>query len=398
MVVKWKQQKTNMIRNISIGIEVGTAKVRAVVGEFVKGEKNPKVIGVGESESRGLRHGYVLNAQTAAESIRNAVEMAEKSSGIKIKRAALAVGGVTLLGEQSSGEAVVSKADGEVTSLDIDKALEDCENNLTSSNKKILRVIPLSFKLDGREILGRPEGSKGTKLEAKALFITCSSQHFEDLMEAITQAGVEPTDVVPSPVACVDIALSDRQKMVGAVLVDIGSETVTMSVFENETMTSLRAFSIGSSDITNDIALGMKVPLEKAEELKLGSSDVKFSDKKLEEIVEARLSDIFELIENHLKKIKRNGLLPAGAVFVGGGANTKGLEELAKKSLQLPARVGSTEMFGSARTKLRDPAWFTVLGLLNLEDQDYGYSGKPSGGLWKGVKNAVRSGIKQLMP
>ncbi len=324
--------------------------------------------------------------------------MAEKSSGIKIRRATLAVGGVTLLAETVSGEAIVSKVDGEVTSLDVEKTLEDCENNLHSTNKKILRTIPLSFKLDGKEILGRPEGSRGTKLEAKVVFITCASQHIEDLIQAVSEAGVEPIDIIPSPEAGARISLSDRQKMVGVALVDIGAETVTLSVFENELLISLRVFSIGASDITNDIALGMKVSLEKAEEMKLGNSEAKFSDKKLEEIVEARLSDIFELIENHLKKIKRSGLLPAGVVFTGGGANTKGLEESAKISLKLPVRVGAAEMFGSVRTKLRDPAWFNVLGLFYAEEENYGYAGKQPSGLWRNIKNTIKSGMRQLLP
>ncbi|HEV7423560.1 MAG TPA: cell division protein FtsA, partial [Candidatus Paceibacterota bacterium] len=306
-----------MIRNITVGIDVGSSVTRVVVGEFNKGEKNPKIIGVGESETRGLRHGYVVDSLPAVTSIKNAVGMAEESSGIKIRRAFISVGGMSLRGELSSGSVIISKADGEVTSLDINKALADCEDNLNLNNKKVIQIFPLSFRLDNKEVLGRLEGMRGTKLEIKALFITYSMQHLEDLIEAVASAGVETIDVIASPIAAAQVVLSSKQKIAGVGLVDIGSETVTLSVFENELPVSIHTFSIGGTEITNDIALGFKIPLEKAEGLKLGTIQEDFSKKKLDEIIEARLSDIFELIENHLKKIKRSELLPAGIIFVG---------------------------------------------------------------------------------
>ena len=161
------------------------------------------------------------------------------------------------------------------------------------------------------------------------------------MLEVISLAGIEPIDVVASPLAGSRVALSPKQIIVGGALVNIGSETVSLSVFENGTLVSLHTFSIGGTDITNDIALGMKVSLENAERLKLGNIVEDFSKKKLDEIIEARLFDIFELIENHLKKIKRNELLPAGVVFIGGGANIPLLEEFSKTALKLPSKVRS---------------------------------------------------------
>lgn len=387
-----------MIRNISIGIDIGSATTKVVVGEFLKGEKNPKIIGIGESETKGVRHGYIVNIPEALTSLKNAVSIAEKNLGIKIKRALISIGGVTLRGDISSGIGIISKADGEVTSLDINKALEDCEDNLNLNNKKIIKVFPVSFKLDGKEILGRPEGMKGTKLEIKALFVTCSLSHFEDLLEVITSAGIEPIDIITSAEAGSYIALSEKQKIVGGALVNIGSETVSLSIFENGTLVSLHTFSIGGSDITNDIALGMKVSLENAERLKLGNLTEDFSKKRLDEIIEARLFDIFELIENHFKKIKRNELLPAGVVFVGGSANISLLEEFSKDALKLPSKIGTTEIFGNIKTKLRDPAWLTVLGLLMSDDENTFHPKGIWGDFWNKLKKVLKSNIKELMP
>ena len=202
---------------------------------------------------------------------------------------------------------------------------------------------------------------------------------------------------VASPIAGSYIALSEKQKIVGCGLIDIGSETISLSVFEDGKIISLQTFSIGSADITNDIALVLRIPLEKAETLKIENpSDV--SKKKLAEIIDARLSDIFELIENHLKKIKRNELLPAGIIFIGGGANTIGLEELSRTSLKLPSKIGTTEMFGNTKTKLRDQAWFVALGLLISKDNNETIIKGTLLNFFEDAKNAIKSSFKQLMP
>ena len=239
---------------------------------------------------------------------------------------------------------------------------------------------------------------RGTKLEAKALFITYSIVHLEDLIGIIAEAGVEAIDIIASPIAISNIALTEKQKIVGVALVNIGDQTTSLSVFENGLPVSVYTFSIGSSEITNDIALGFKIPLEKAEDLKLGNIGEEFSKKKLDEIIEARLCDIFESIENNLKKIKRSELLPAGIIFVGGGANTPLLAELSKSILKLPSSIGTTEIFGNVKTKLRDPSWFTAIGLLYYGKNSKGYSEGSFENLLKDLKNTIKSSIKQLMP
>lgn len=385
-----------MIKNISVGIDVGSAQVRVVVGELLKGEKTPKIIGTGIAPAFGLRRGYVVNEAQAIASIKKAVHAAEQAAGIRIRRAFVALSGSTLRGETATGTAIVSKADGEVTGLDITKALEDAEENLSLGNKKIIHSYPVSCRLDGKEVQGRPLGMRGTKLEVKALFVTYAVVHLEDLLSALALAGIEAIDVIASPVAAHPLCLSDKQKIVGVALADIGAEKTSVAVFENGVLVSIHTFAIGSSDITNDLALGLKVPLERAEDAKLGANTEEFPKKKLEEIIEARLCDIFESIDNHLKKIKRSELLPAGIVYIGGGANTPGLLELSKSVLKLPASIGSTEIWNNAKTKLRDPAWYAVLGLLS--EQGGSYADGTHGGMWRDLKSALKRGLKQLMP
>ncbi len=377
---------------------MGTATTRVVVGEFIKGEKNPKVIGIGESATSGMRHGYITSFDEAVNGVRIAIAEAEKTSGVKITRAFVSISGVTLRGDMATGVAIISKADGEVTNLDVTKALNDCEENLNLNNKKVIQISPVSYRLDGKEVLGRLEGLHGNKLEVKALFVTYSMVHLEDLIGVLAEAGVETIDVLPAPVVASYIALSEKQKIVGSAIVNIGAETVSLAVFENGTLISIHTYSIGGADVTNDIALGLKIPIETAESFKLGNISAEFSKKKLDEIIEARFSDIFELIDNHLKKIKRAELLPAGIVFVGGGANTLGIEAFSKAALKLPSAVGETQIFGNLKTQLRDPAWFTALGLITAGQYSEQSSKGMFSGLFKNLKNSVKSGMKQLMP
>lgn len=390
-----------MIRNISVGIDIGTSTTRVVVSEFLKGESFPRIIGTGICESKGVRHGYIHNSKETTRSIRTALIQAENASGIKIKKAFVSIGGITLSSETSLGEAIISKSDNEVTNLDTEKARRESEKNINLGNKKIIASFPISYTLDGEEINSRPEGLKGIKLAVKSLIITCLEQHLEDLLSVVAEAGVEPIDVIASPLAASEIAITERQKNVGCALVNIGAETVSISVFEKGKPISLHVFSIGSSDITNDIALGLKIPLEEAEELKVSgfSNAGNYSKKKLDDIIEARLEDIFELIEKHLKKIGRNGLLPAGIIFTGGGAALPMLENFSKETLKLPSKVGTGEIFGNTKTRVRDSSWFVALGLCMTKNN---YSYMTSDGSFdkfaKDIKQNLKSILKQLLP
>jgi cell division protein FtsA len=239
---------------------------------------------------------------------------------------------------------------------------------------------------------------RGTKLEIKALKLTYSMQHLEDLGNALALAGIEATEIVGAPIAEASVALTEKQKIVGVGLVNIGSETVTLTVFENGAPILIQTFQIGSSNVTNDVALGLKIPLDLAENLKRGGNNENYSKKKLDEIVDARMADIFESIDNSLKKIKRSELLPAGIVFTGGGANMSRLPELSKSVLNLPSFIGSTEIFGNIKTKLRDPSWFAVLGLLTADKSGTISDDSSIGNLFRDIKNGLKSISKQLLP
>ncbi len=385
-----------MMRNITVGIDIGTYQVKVVVAELVReNNKNvTKILGTGLTESKGLRHGYIINSADVTQSIQAAVRQAEKTSGVKINKAYVAVGGIGLSGITSSSSTMIGRADLQITDLDIEKLNEICEQNISPNliqNHRILHSIPLSYKIDGKPVLAKtPIDMKGTKLEVKMLFITCLEAHLNDLLEAIDQAGVEVIDVMASPIAASFVTLTKAQKIAGCVLANIGAETITIVIFENNIPISLEVFPIGSTDITNDIALGLKIPLEEAENIKVGGiTGATYSKKKLDEIVTARLADMFELIENHLKKVGRNGLLPAGIFITGGGGGIGTIEDFAKAALKLPSRIASMTL-GEQKSSVKDSTWAVAYGLCML-----GFSKEEKRNL--GIKNTMnRTGAKLL--
>ena len=395
-----------MRRGIAVGIDIGTRQVKVLVAEKTDEIRGlPKIIGTGIAESKGLRHGYIINSGDVTESIRSAVQQAESKSGFKIKRAFLSIGGVGLESAIGSGGAVVSRGDGEITEMDLEKVIEVARQNLPEGailNRKIIQQVPLKFKIDGREVIGnRPIGMKGIKLDARVLFITSLSQHLDDMIEAVTDAGIEVEDVVPSPVAASLVSLTKTQKMVGSVLANIGGETVSIIVFENNLPISLEVFPMGSTDITNDIALGLRVSLDEAESIKLGAiTNANYPKKKLEEITVSRLSDIFELIDAHLKKIGKSGMLPAGIVMTGGGSGLATIEDLAKAVLRLPSKTLVTSQNGE-KEAIKDAYSSVAYGLCIsglLGDGLTSEESHPIKTAWRHFLKAIKDALAPLLP
>lgn len=380
-----------MPRPFVTGIDIGTSSVRIVVAEHQNDKPTPVIIGAAQKESRGLRHGYIINFEDAVQSIKDAIKEAEKNAKVKISKGILGMGGISLGSSYAEGSVAVSRADSEVTDTDLKRALSASEANLKDiANRKILHTIPLAYKLDGKKVNGRILGMRGGILEVRTMFITCQEQHHEDLLSALEAAGVEIEETIASPLAESHLALTKVQKRAGCLLANIGAETVSLAIFEDGIPVSLHVLQIGSTDITNDIALGLKIPLEEAERIKKFRDDEGRDRRRVDDIIDARLSDIFELIEAHLKRIGKNGLLPAGIILSGGGAITKGIEDFARDHLELPARVATYR-------ELRDPTWsiayaLCVLGLNPEAEENAGFK------MARETGNLLLKWLKQFMP
>ncbi len=393
-----------MAQKIATGIDVGTYQVKVVIAERSDDPKQPpRILGTGYAESRGLRHVYTVSVAEASRGIRAALAQASNAARVKVKSAYIGVGGEGLDEAFSRGETVVERGDSEITERDMQKALATSERALSPSvvqNRKILHRIPLRWSVDGTRVLGKnPVGMKGARLAVEALFITAPVRHVDDLVEAVEGAGVEVEDIVASPLAASFVTLSKMQKRVGCVLANIGSETLSIAVFEDETPISIKVFPMGSSNIGGDIALGLKIPLEEAEQLKMGAVlGAPYSRRKLDDIVARRITAMFKLVEGHLKKIGKDELLPAGIILTGGGAGVTTMADIVQAVVQLPARTASLATGDAGRMQLRDGSWAVAYGLTiwglqphgELEPREPGSVrealGGTFGGFWKVIK------------
>ena len=385
-------------RNIIAGLDIGTAWIRLVVCEIKAGDPVPQILTMAKKPARGLRRGYIINPEETVDSIREAVADAERSLKMKVRKVILGMGGVSLDSRLAEGSIIASRPDSEISNSDVARAIDASESNLIEmNNRRILHRIPVGFKVDGEKVLGHPDGLRGSKLEVKTLFVTCLDQHLKDLIKVTEGAGLTVEDIVASPLAASLVVMTKAYKTSGCALANIGSETTSIAVFEDGLPLSIQVFPLGSMDITNDIALGFRIPPEDAERVKKGEGEPIGTKKKLDEIIEARLSDIFEFIERHLKKIGVAGLLPAGIVITGGGSSVSNIEELAKNYFKLPARTAASSIASSSKSQIRDTAWAVAYGLCTYSTEE---GGDESFGL-KLVKNArgkLWSWIKEFMP
>ncbi|MDE2213363.1 MAG: cell division protein FtsA [Patescibacteria group bacterium] len=392
------------MNKIATGIDVGTYHVKVVIAQRSEDSKQPPhILGTGYAESRGLRHGYTISVQEAARGIKAALRQAESAARIKVKEAYLGIGGEGLDEALSRGEAVVERGDSEVTERDMQRAIAASEQALSPAlvlNRRIIHTIPLRWSVDGTRVLGKnPTGMKGQRVAVETLFITAPARHIEDLSEAVALAGVAVADVIASPIAASFVTLTKMQKRVGCVLANIGSETLSIAVFEDDLPISLKVFPGGSADIGGDIALGLKIPLEEAEQLKHGAVlGAPYSRRKLDDIVSKRVAGMFKLVEAHLKKIGKDELLPAGIILTGGGSGITTITDIAQAVVRLPARIAPLAAGEAGRMQLRDGSWavaygLTIWGLTDRDEYEVGIDGsfgealgQSMGGFWRFLK------------
>lgn len=355
------------------GIDIGTSEVKVVVAERGERGELPRVVAAGRAESAGVRHGFITHPAEAARAVARAVRQAERALGARLDRAYLGVGGVGLGSATAIGSTMVSRADGEITDLDQKRAVDEAERAIPAplaQNRKVVHMVPLEHRIDGRKVLGEPIGMKGVRLESKCLFVTSVARHVDDAIEVLEAAGVDVADVMAAPFAAALVSVAPPQRVAGCALVNIGAETTTATVYEDGAPVSVESFPVGVSSITNDVALALRVSLEEAEALRRNPQGLATSARRsLDEAVSARATDILDLVDGHLRRIGRSGLLPAGVIFIGGGSAIPHLAELAKEHLRLPARVATVPWGGGAAPSagqgeaLPDAAWAVAYGL-----------------------------------
>ncbi len=350
------------------GIDIGSYHVKVVIAERSDDPRlPPRILGTGYAESRGLRQGYIVSIPEVSRSVAAAVAQASKAARVKVKRVYLGIGGIGIDEAFSRGETVVERGDSIVTVRDLPRAEKASLGALPPAarhNRVVIHSIPLRYSVDGIKVLGKnPIGMHGQRVVVEMLFITCLERHISDLKAAVEEAGYEVEDVCAASLAASFVALSKMQKRVGCVLANIGAETLSVIVFEDSVPVSIKVFPVGGADITNDLALGLRISPEDAEQLKHGAVlGAPFPKRAIDTIITRRVSDMFKLVEAHLKKIGKDELLPAGVILTGGGSSIQTVADLAKAVLRLPSRQAPFAD-GAQKMQLRDSGWSVAYGL-----------------------------------
>ncbi len=366
------------------GLDIGSTAVRIVVAQAT--EEGLNIMAAVESPAEGVSKGVVNSIEDAVSSISQALEQAERLSGFPIESVFVSVSGPHIISQDSRGVVAVGKADGEIRDDDVERVIEAAQAVASPPNYEIIHVIPRSFVVDNQPGIKDPVGMTGVRLEVDAQIIQGLSTQINNLTRCIYRTGVDIDDLVLGILATAEAVLDKKQKELGAVVINIGGTTTSLAVFEEGDILHAAVLPVGSSHITNDIAIGLRISVDTAEQLKInfGTCDAaaaskkhdidlselseveegKISQKQLADIIGARVEEIFSLVDEELKKIDRSGLLPAGAILTGGGAKLPGMVEAAKKHLRLPASIGTAHDFVSVIDKANDLSFSTALGLV----------------------------------
>lgn len=372
-----------MKKNFNVGIDIGSTKTTTIVSRFQEGIID--IVGVGIAPTNGVRKGTVVDIEETISSISASLEEAERMSGIPITDAIISINGSHINTDVTHGIIAVSRADGEISDADIDRVVEAARSVNVPPNREIIHLIPRTYIVDGQTGIIDPVGMSGIRLEVDGIIISAQTTALKNLLKCLNQAGINPQEVIFSPLAAAKTVISKRQKDIGVILVDIGASNTNFVVFEEGDVLHAGVIPIGTSYVTNDIAIGLKTSIDLAERIKIevgeafpenlsqeteislkhfGSTNEKISLKYVAEIIEARLNEIFLMIRDELRKIGRDGMLPAGVILTGGGAKQKSIIDLAKQTLNLPIQIGKPiiEMTGMV-DNIDDPGYSTAIGL-----------------------------------
>jgi len=403
-----------------VGIDVGSHKIEVLVGE-VSENGGTRIVGVGQAPSRGVRKGVIVNVAEATAAIAEAVARAEQSSGYQIERAYVSINGAHISSRNSPGVVGVSRRDRGITAEDVDRALEAAGAIALPQNQELLHIIPRAYVVDGQNGVRDPLGMHGFRLEVEAHVVMGSMTAIQNLTKCVNGAGVEVSELVLSSLAAGVSLLTHTEKEMGVVLVDIGEGTTDIAIFIEGTVWYTRTLSMGGEYITNDIAIGLRLPPETAEEVKLRyghammaqvAEDERFTISpygesapvvvprwKLAQIVMARSEEILENVQQEIKRSGYDGLLPAGLVLCGGTALLPGFRDLARDIFELPVQIGVPQGLGGLADKVASPASAVGVGLLKWtpmwEDVGGASAWKSSRASWW---KRLGSWLRALMP
>lgn len=404
------------MEEIVFGIDIGTTKICALVGEVRNREL--RIIGMGMQPSAGMHKGMINDVPSASVALAGAVEAAEQTSGYQLSQALVSVAGEHIGSTNNRGLVALSRNDAGVTALDIDRALETAQAIAIPTNREIVHIIPRHYTIDDHVGIRQPLGMHGYRLEVEAHIVTAASSAIQNLRHCTGKVGISSEEMVLNALASGEAVLEPAEREMGVLIADIGGGTTDLALYKQGTVWHTRVIPIGGYHITNDIAIGLRAPYDVAEKVKIQYGDCRPSDidpefvftvepfggekiqvgrQDLARVIEARVEEIFHLI---LKDIQQSGYdeyLPAGIVLTGGSALLRGITHVAERVLNVPARVATPKNLVGMVDSLHSPAFATSMGLLrcgSTEHHRYRAQSQPTG-LWG---RRMSSLLRTLLP
>ncbi|OQY29753.1 MAG: cell division protein FtsA [Candidatus Cloacimonetes bacterium 4572_55] len=377
-----------------VGLDIGTTKICCIIAKIDE-ENNLKVVGVGKAPSVGLRKGVVINLEQTVQSIKRAVREAERMAGTLVKSVFAGIAGDHIRGINSRGVIAVSRTDREITPSDVDRVIEAAKAIAIPMDREIIHVLPQEFIVDDQSGITEPIGMAGVRLEAEVHIVTGAVTSAQNIYKSITRAGLDVRDIVLEPLASAYSVLNPDEKELGVVLIDIGGGTTDSAIFFEGSIRHTSVIGLGGNNVTNDIAIGLRCPVNKAEEIKKtygnalstlvqndeivrvpsigGREERDVARHVLASIIEPRMEELFQLTLREIKKTDYSDLLAAGVVITGGAAGLEGIPELGEQIFGMPVKIGYPNLKMTGLTEMiTEPMYATSVGLIlyGLEHRD----------------------------
>ena len=408
---------------IVVGVDIGTSKICTLVARVENGDIL-RILGVGIEPSEGIRKGVTTDMSAAAESIRRSIEKAERTSGFEINSALVSLAGSQVSSVNSHG--VIGISGRVIDQEDVYRALDAAQAVAIPHNREIIHVIQRGFTIDGQDGIRQPVGMHGFRLEVEAHIITAAASTVENLRKCVSMAGIEVSQLVLNPLAAGEVVLSETERNMGCAVVDLGGGTTDLAIYINGDVWHTSVLAVGGGHVTSDIAQGLRLPLDVAEEVKLqhghavldeigedesfnivtfgSDQSSKISRRELVNIIEARLEEIFSMVAQEVKHSGYDGMLPAGLILTGGGSLMPGIRKLANRVTGMPTRIGKPERMVGLTDKISSPAFATSVGLLQWAilmsetnqpvDDRAGRNSKAERSVWE----TIRIWLEKLLP
>ncbi|MCR6544484.1 cell division protein FtsA [Dehalobacterium formicoaceticum] len=371
--------------NLVAGLDIGAAKTVILVGEMNDhGELN--IIGAGEHSTQGLRKGSIVDIEGVTNTIRQALAQAERMCDCHLRNVYLAVTGTHLSSMNNKGVIAITNRNREISSDDVTRVLQASKVVALPQDRKIIHIHPRQYTVDGHEGIVDPVGMAGARLEVEINIVSASGTALQNLLRCVNKAGLQEEELLPAGLASAEAVLLPEEKDLGCLLVDIGGSVTDCAIFDQGRLWASSVIPVGGNLITNDIAIGLRIPVELAEEIKIDHGCVshslviaqetialpdiivqetkKVAPKTLTGIIEPRMREILSLIKDEVKRVGYRGVFPGGMIITGGAAQLTGLAELAAEEMDLPVRIGYPKEIKGVSEAVHSPAYATAAGLV----------------------------------